>query len=135
MDTSQYEQLTYDTVIERYPLEQFKQAINIGTPKIRPFTQKDMEKFPELCDYEGRRIIPKLGRYLCVGYEGEFFTTSEWSVNNQRVLVNADKAPDADGFRKYRIRDPQPVRYIILNFPFVLHRGPDDEWISQPEGG
>lgn len=128
------QELTYETILKMYPADEFKQAIKTGTLMIRPFTEEDERNFPPTRDLEGRLINVQVGRCLCVGVEGELFSCSVWSVENEREPVNPELPPDTQGFREYRIRNPHPIRYIILDYAFRLHRAPDDVWSSQRDG-
>ena len=81
-------------------------------------------------DLEGREQRVEVGRFLCLGSQGERWTCSAKSMQD-RVAISE---PDADGFRQYRQRDPQPVLVTILTSPFTLSvRG--DVWQSQEDGG
>ncbi|HLW03901.1 MAG TPA: hypothetical protein VKT82_34960 [Ktedonobacterales bacterium] len=127
--------LTYEQVLALYPPDTFKQAIKTATLRIRPFTKEDEQTFPPTRDLEGRLIKAKVGRCLCIGVEGELFTCSLWSVQNEREPVHLAQEPDAEGFREYRMRDPRPIWYLTLDVPFKLKRPDGDVWESQADGG
>jgi hypothetical protein len=127
--------LTSEKVLALYPPGMFKQAIKTGTLRIRPFTEEDERMFPPTRDLEGRLVKAKVGRCLCVGVEGELFDCSLWSLQNERELVNPTQEPDAEGFREYRMRDPRPIFYLMLDFPFKLVKPNGDMWESQADGG
>lgn len=127
--------LTYEQVLALYPPSLFQRAIKTGTVRIRPFSKEDEQTFPPTRDLEGRLIRAKVGRCLCQGVEGELFDCSLWSVQNERELVHPAQAPDAEGFREYRMRDPKPIWYIVLDAPFTLKKPNGDVWESQTDGG
>jgi len=109
----------------------FQRAIKIATTQIRELTEQDVVTLgATFRDLEGRTQRVEVGRFLCLGSQGERWTCSARSMQD-RVAISE---PDADGFRQYRQRDPQPVLVTILTSPFTLNvRG--DVWQSQQDGG
>lgn len=124
---------TYETLLANFPSSEWGEAISIGTPRIRPFTEEDERNFPPTIDKEGNSVIAKVGRCLCIGIEGEPYSCSMESLERDREPI--DEYPDVEGFRRYKMRDPKPIKYLALLFPFALLRPKGDTWKSQPEGG
>lgn len=132
-----YRHLTAEDILER---SAFQSAIKVAGTRIRPFTEEDvLNKSGEFLvdaagtfflDLEMRRHTVQVGRYLCVGSQGERWTSSAKSMQD-RVAVSM---PDADGFRQYRQRAPHPVQAVILTEPFALEVH-GDLWQSQKDGG
>jgi len=103
--------------------------IKVAPTRIRAITAEDVQSMGDsFLDLEGRRQRVAVGRYLCVGVQGERWTCSQI---RDRVLVSG---PDSEGFRLYVQLDPKPVACFRLAFPFVLQSGEKD-WESQPDGG
>lgn len=84
----------------------FRRAVKTAPVKIRPFTEQDVLSIgPSFIDLEGREQRVEIGRYLCIGIQGERWTCSEKSMES-RVPVSE---PDDEGFRLYvqcAIRNP-----------------------------
>ena len=109
----------------------FQRAIKIATTQIRELTEQDVVTLgATFRDLEGREQRVEVGRFLCLGSQGERWTCSAKSMQD-RVAISE---PDADGFRQYRQRDPQPVLAAILTSPFTLSVH-GDVWQSQEDGG
>ncbi|HEX7737214.1 MAG TPA: hypothetical protein VF458_20380 [Ktedonobacteraceae bacterium] len=120
--------LTVEDVLER---SVFQPAIKTALTQIRELTEQDVIMLgATFRDLENRVQRVEVGRYLCVGSQGERWTCSANSMQ-QRVSVSE---PDADGFRWYRQRDPKPVLVTVLTEPFVLETH-GETWTSQEDGG
>lgn len=109
----------------------FQQAIKTAPTRIRAFTAQDVVILgPTFRDLEGRLQRVEVGRSLCMGSQGERWTCSAQSMQDQVAISELD----ADGFRLYRQRDPHPVLVTVLTEPFTLEvRG--EAWQSQEDGG
>lgn len=106
----------------------FRRAIKIAPAKIRPFTKRDVQDLgPAFLDLEGREHRVEIGRYLCVGIEGERWTCSQKSMES-RVAISE---PDEEGFRLYVQRDPQPVLVTLIDESFSLLLPDGGRWTSQ----
>ena len=137
MQHQQWPVFTCEDIIKQFPIDKWGTWINIGIPWIRPFTGEEL-KYPERfnkTDLEGGKIVPEAEKWLCKGDRDNYWTTGAEHVQKYRVLVNPNEPADAEGFRKYKIRDPKPILAIILFDPFILHRSENDLWYSQLEGG
>lgn len=125
---SSYQRLSVGDVLERYS---FQPAIKVAPTRIKPITEQDIAVLgATFRDLEGREQRVEVGRYLCIGIQGERWTSSAASMQ-ARVAVSE---PDADGFQLYVQRNPQPVQVTALTEPFILSVG-DDTWVSQENGG
>jgi hypothetical protein len=112
---NELEVLTPEIVIRRY---QWTSWVKNTPTKIRPFTEQDRTTIgPTFCDLEGREHQVIVGRALCVGLQGERWTTSIASLERDRVAVSG---PDSEGFRLYQMRNPQPVKVFDVPHPFML---------------
>ena len=106
-------ELTAEDVLKR----PFRRAVLTAPTRIKPVTEQDVSHLgTSFCDLEGREQRVEIGRYLCVGIQGEYWTCSERSMN-ERVAISE---PDAEGFRQYRQRDPRPILVTRIDEPFRL---------------
>ena len=128
-DTShEYRKLTAEDVLEHYA---FQPAMKTATTRIKLLTEQDVAILgATFRDLEGRVQRVEAGRYLCLGVEGERWTSSAESMK-ARVAIDD---PDADGFQNYVQRNPQPVQVTVLTEPFILDVH-GDTWVSQNDGG
>jgi hypothetical protein len=109
----------------------FRPAVKIAPTLIRPMTQQDVEAMgASFLDLEGRAQRVEIGRFLCVGIEGERWTCSANSLA-ERIAIGT---PDAEGFVPYLMRHPHVVLVTIVSEPFRLLVG-DDTWESRDNGG
>jgi hypothetical protein len=116
-------ELTTDVLITQI----FRRAVKTASTKIRPFTEQDVSIIgPSFLDLEGREQRVEVGRYLCIGIQGERWTCSEKSMQ-ARIAVSE---PDDEGFQLYVQRDPQSVLVTLIDEPFCLSL-PGDRWTSQ----
>ncbi len=121
-------QLTVQDVLTTRP---FRRAIKIAPVKIRPLTEADVAQIgPSFLDLEQRPQRVEVGRYLCVGVDHERWTCSDKSMQ-ERVAISE---PDAEGFRLYVQRNPQPVLATIIDEPFCLTFPGGDRWTSRTGG-
>ena len=120
--------LTAEEVLESSP---FQSAIKTAPTQIRELSEQDVLTLgATFRDLEGRSQRVEAGHFLCIGSQGERWTCSAKSMQD-RVAISA---PDTNGFRWYRQRDPQAIQVAILTEPFTLNiRG--DVWQSQDDGG
>jgi hypothetical protein len=103
--------------------------IKVAPTKIRAITAQDVEQMGDsFLDLEGRTRRIAVGRYLCVGVQGE-----QWTSAHIRDRVPISE-PDQEGFRQYVQRAPKPVACFDVPFPFLLQTG-GKQWESQETGG
>jgi hypothetical protein len=121
-DALKLRQLTVDAVLAM----PFRRAIKTASTKIRPITEQDVRDIgPTFLDLEGREQRVEVGRYLCIGVQGERWTCSEKSMQDRVAITELDE----EGFRLYVQRDPKPVLVTLIEDPFWLML-PGDRWES-----
>jgi hypothetical protein len=126
--THAYRKLTAEDVLARYT---FYPAVKVAPTRIKLITEQDVATLgATFRDLEGREQHVEVGRYLCIGVQGERWTCSAESMR-ERVAISE---PDADGFQNYVQRQPQPVQVAMLAEPFLLDVH-GDIWVSQENGG
>ncbi len=103
--------------------------IEFAPTKIREITDEDVRQIgPFFTDLEGGEQHVSVGRYLCIGDQGEKWTCSQI---RDRVPVSL---PDQEHCRLYVQLNPKPVACFDVPFPFVLQSG-EKLWESQETGG
>lgn len=106
----------------------FRRALKTAPTKIRPITEADIAQIgSSFLDLEGREQRVEIGRYLCVGVQGERWTCSQKSMDERKAISDLDE----EGYRLYIQRDPQPVLVTLVNEPFRLTMPDGDVWTSQ----
>ena len=106
----------------------FRRVVKTAPVKIRPFTEQDvLEIGPSFLDLEGRKQRVEVGRYLCVGIQGERWTCGKSSMEARKAISE----PDTEAFRLYVQRNPQAVLVALIDEPFHLTLPGGDDWTSQ----
>lgn len=117
-------ELIVEEVITTYT---FQLAVKTAPTKIRPIKEEDVVLLgTSFFDLEKRVQQVAVGRYLCVGVNGEMWTCSEKSMQERQAISEND----LDGFCLYVMRQPVPILATIVDEPFCL-RVRDDRWESQ----
>jgi len=103
--------------------------IKVAPTRIREITPLDVQQMgPSFTDLEGGEQRVAVGRYLCIGVQGEQWTCSQI---RDRAPVSL---PDQEHCRLYVQLNPKPVACFDVPFPFVLQTG-EKLWESQETGG
>ncbi len=103
--------------------------LKVAPTRIRAITVDDVARMGDsFLDLERRAQRVAVGRYLCVGVQGEHWTCSQI---RDRMPVSE---PDQDEFRQYVQLTPKPVACFDIPFPFLLQVDAK-EWESQADGG
>jgi hypothetical protein len=111
--------------------------IKTATTKIKKLlTQEDIDSESEkvFVDLEGRIHKLSIGRCICIGAEGERWTCSLKSVEQDRTPIGV---PDEYGYQDYIYKNPQKLRCFDIPFAFTLILSPSKKsWnCEDPSGG
>jgi hypothetical protein len=105
----------------------FRLAVKTAPTKIRAITEEDVVQIgSSFLDLENRSQRVEVGRYLCIGVDGEKWTCSEKSMQERQAISEED----SEGFCLYMMRHQLPILATIVDEPFCLcvqH----DQWESQ----
>ncbi len=85
--------------------------------KIKQVTEEDIAYEPFFYDLEGRRHDLTTERCICIGPDGERWTTSQQSLERDRYPISEE---DAEGYRLYLMRNPKAIQCFDISFPFAL---------------
>lgn len=124
--------LTAEGVVANHHPERWCKTASTRIKKI--LTQADIQAEPDpfFFDLEGRRHEVTIGRCICIGVEGERWTSSLASVERERIPVSE---ADEQGYREYRMKEPTPVLCFDIPFPFMLRLAGKADWhCSDPTG-